>query len=430
MIQQNYVLNKKAIVASCTYSACYQFLWVLFLCLAFIVICTGCKHEDSFVEMISKDKTKPGPIVNYSVNNFNGGADIIYELPKSDNILYVKAKYNLGGDASQAQEARSSYFSDTITVEGFAEAKEYDVTLTVVSRANVESDPITVKVNPSTPVYQLVAKTLTMTADFQGVRLQAENAALKNVGIVFLDHEIGDLSIRQQNFTDFKDISYAIRGYDTVQAEFAAFVTDKWGNKSDTIYSLVKPLYEKTLDKTKFSPFTLPSETPIYNNNSTYALTKFFDGVYTDIWHTTQATSQQLPVYATFSLGAYVKLSRFKLTPRNPKYEYRHGCPRVFSIWGAEVDNPVDFEVPLYAIEGERIGDWVNLGNYTWPDPPSGSSPAAPTAADIVHFNAGEEFEVPFAAPKVKVLRYVVSETWTPGNFTHAAEIDIFGDDR
>jgi len=392
------------------------------------IITVSCSHKDEFVEMISTDKTKPAAIGNYTVDNFNGGAHIVYKLPKADNILYVKATYDLGGDSSRPQETRSSYFSDTLTVEGFAAAQQYDVKLTVVTRANVESDPITVQVHPSTPVYQLVAKSLTMTPDFQGVRIQAKDEDMKNVGIVFLDDAIGKLSIRQQNFTDFANISYAIRGYDTVTKRFASYVTDKWGNRSDTIYSNVKPLYEKTLDKTRFSPYALPSETPIYS--SSYPLRNLFDDNYKNFWHTTQATSQVLPVYGTFTLGAYVKLSRFKLTPRNPSYEYRHGCPRVFSLWGSEKDNPSDFAPPLFAVEGEQIGDWVNLGNYSWPDPPSGAAPTAPTAADKAVFNAGSEFEVPFEAPKVKVLRLVVSETWTPGNFTHAAEIDLFGDDR
>lgn len=396
--------------------------------LLFAAIWASCSHKNEFVEMISTDKTKPAPVQQYTVTDFNGGSYIVYDLPKVDNILYVKANYDLGGGTAKPQETRSSYFSDTLTVEGFEAAREYDVKLTVVSRANVESDPIIVKVHPKTPVYQLVAKSLTMTPDFQGVRLQAQNTDSKTVGIVFLDNAIGKLSIRQQNFTAFPNISYAIRGYDTLARVYASYVTDKWGNRSDTIFSTVKPLYEKTLDKTRFAAYALPSETPIYS--SSYPLKNLFDGNYTNIWHTTQATSQQLPVYGTFKLGAYVKLSRFKLTPRNPSYEFRHGCPRVFSLWGSESDNPGDFTVPLFAEEGTNINGWVNLGNYTWPDPPSGAPPTAPTAQDKAFFNAGSEFEVPFAAPKVKVLRLVISETWTPGNFTHAAEIDLFGDDR
>ncbi|WP_071597078.1 DUF5000 domain-containing lipoprotein [Niabella aurantiaca] len=392
------------------------------------VIAVSCSHKNEFVEMISTDKTKPAPIQEYTVADFNGGSHIVYDLPKVDNILYVKANYDLNGNATRPQETRSSYFSDTITVEGFASAKEYEVKLTVVSRANIESDPVVVKVHPKTPVYQLVAQSLTMTPDFQGVRVQAQNADSKTVGIVFLDDAIGKLSIRQQNFTSFPNISYAVRGYDTIPKQYASYVTDKWGNRSDTIFTTVKPLYEKTLDKTKFSSYALPSETPIYS--SSYPLNKLFDGNYSNFWHTTQATSQQLPVYGTFKLGTYVKLSRFKLKPRNPNYEFRHGCPRVFSLWGSDVDNPADFEVPLFAEVGTKIGDWENLGNYTWPNPPSGSAPTAPTAEDKVFFNAGVEFEIPFEAPKVKVLRLVVSETWVPGNFTHAAEIDLFGDDR
>ncbi|MCH5719180.1 DUF4959 domain-containing protein [Niabella hibiscisoli] len=94
-------------------------------------------------------------------------------------MLYVKANYYLGEGTDRPVETRSSYFSDTTTLEGFAKTKEYEVKLTVVSRANVESDPVIIKIHPLTPVYQLVASNLTMTPDFAGVRVQSKNEMKK-----------------------------------------------------------------------------------------------------------------------------------------------------------------------------------------------------------------------------------------------------------
>jgi len=394
----------------------------------------SCSHKNEFVEIVSADKTKPAPISEYNVSNFNGGAFITYKLPKVDNILYVQADYDLSGGTNRHVQTRSSYFSDTITVEGFEDAREYEVKLTVVSRANIPSDPITVKVQPDIPVYQLVAKNLTMEPDFQGVRILAVNENRKNVGIVFLDDQLGNYSIRQQNFSDFQNVSYAIRGYDTIQKVFAAYVTDKWGNRSDTVFTSIKPLFEKALDKKKFARYALASETPIYNNNTQYPLSNLWDGNYTNFWHTIQnSATVTMPVYGTFNLGTAAKLSRFKFTPRNPNYEYRHGCPKLFTIWASDAAAPADFVVPLQSAEGTRIGDWVNLGNYEYPNPPSGAAPGLSSyslQSDKDFFNKGIEFNFPFSVTKFRYIRFAVSETFTPGTFTHGAEIDVYGDDR
>jgi hypothetical protein len=81
----------------------------------------------------------------------------------------------------------------------------------------------------------------------------------------------------------------------------------------------------------------------------------------------------------------------------------------------------------VFAEEGTVVGDWVNLGNYNWPPPPSGAPPTAPTAADRAVFNRGMEFNIPFTAPRTRFIRLAVTESWSGATFAHAMEITIFG---
>lgn len=403
-----------------------------------LAVLASCSDKNEFIEMISGDNTKPDPIKDYRITNFNGGAYIIYDLPKSDNILYVKAKYYLGDGTDRPVETRSSYFSDTTTVEGFAKAKEYEVKLTVVSRANIESDPIVVKVAPLTPVYQLVAANLTLTPDFAGVRVQSKNDMKKNVGIVFLDDALGTYSIRLQSFSSLEAISFPVRGYDTLPKVYAAYVTDKWGNRSDTIRSTVKPLYEKRLDPRKFSPFALSgNETPILGG---YPLTNLFDADaggnpnVGSFWHTgnPDQTGGTLPQWGTFSLGTYAKLSRIKLTPRDFNI-FIHNNPKLFSIWGSASERPGPFVPPAYADEGTRLGEsgeWENLGNFSMNDPVSGAARSAATAGDLAEARKGQDFDIRFDAPKVRYIRLVVSTNMSNGVIINAADISFWGDER
>src|SRR5690606_16422673 len=98
---------------------------------------------------------------------------LTYSFPKSGNVLYVLAEYQINDKISR--QIKSSYYSDTIFVSGFAQNREYDVTLYAVTRAEVKSDPVQVKVFPDTPPYLLVYPSLSVRADFGGIQVSSEN---------------------------------------------------------------------------------------------------------------------------------------------------------------------------------------------------------------------------------------------------------------
>ncbi|HMG06901.1 MAG TPA: DUF4959 domain-containing protein, partial [Mucilaginibacter sp.] len=143
----------------------------------------SCKRNDGFnTAPISTDKTKPGVVTSIKVDNFNGGSYITYNLPNSENLLYVLAKYSIRDKV--AKETKSSYYKDTVEVNGFAESKDYQVTLYAVSKAEVMSDPVTVTVHPKIPVYRLVRPSATMSPDFSGVNVKALNPLKRNIGVI------------------------------------------------------------------------------------------------------------------------------------------------------------------------------------------------------------------------------------------------------
>lgn len=404
--------------------------YLLYICLIIpiLFVLGACQKTEGYNTPASSDLTKPGMVTNIKVDNFNGGANITYTLPNSKNLLYVMAQYKINDKV--ARETKSSYYSDTITVEGFAKKAAYEVTLYAVSRANVKSDPVIVKVNPDTPPYLLLKPTVTVQASFGGLKVLGNNPLKKSLGIVML-------KVDQTNFSDIVDqyysnkdsISYSLRGFPPVAQKFGYYVTDSYGNISDTTYLSATPFFETVLDKNKFFVYNLPTDSRIGYG---WDLPNLWNGK-TDGngWHSSPDGS--LPVIATFGLGITAKLSRFVMWERpdgDDRFAFGHGNPKLFSLWGSDKAQPADIPLPRTAPAGTVLGDWTNLGNFNFPDPPSGLKPAAHNASDNDFVKAGVNFDVPLASPKVRYLRLSVGTTWSNGSFAHVMEMTFYGDTR
>ncbi|HTJ48628.1 MAG TPA: DUF5000 domain-containing lipoprotein [Cyclobacteriaceae bacterium] len=399
-----------------------KILGSVFISLLFLL--TSC-DEKNFNDPVSDDHTKPGVITNIEVHNFNGGAYIIYTLPSSDNLLYVSAEYMI--NEKKSRQTKASYYSDTITVSGFANAAEYDVTLYSVSRANVKSDPVVVKVHPDTPPYQLVKPTITIDTDFGGVNIKAINSLKQPIGLILMayDSSTDSFEVEDQYYTKSDTINYSVRGYENKEREFRVYVTDQYGNISETVSQTLTPLFEELLDKSKFFTYNLPSDSKIgYGWNLPYLWDDKTDG-YSSGWHTEPGGS--IPMLCTFGIGVTAKLSRFMLWERPDNFAYGHGNPKNFSIWGSDKSSPQDAALPRYSDVGTVVGDWTNLGNYHFPDPPSGLPPGATNAEDAAFVAAGVNFNVPIGSPAARFIRLCVSDTWSGGDFAHAMEISLYG---
>src|SRR6202012_2256794 len=134
------------------------------------------------------------------------------------------------------RQTKSSYYTDTVKVDGFAQSQDYNVTLWAVSRANVQSDPVTVTVHPLKPYYQSIKQTVSIKADFGGVNVQALNPDRKDIGVIIvaIDKSTHVLEVQDQHYTNADTINYALRGYAATPQQFGVYVTDQFGNISDT----------------------------------------------------------------------------------------------------------------------------------------------------------------------------------------------------
>jgi hypothetical protein len=204
------------------------------------------------------------------------------------------------------------------------------------------------------------------------------------------------------------------------------FVTDEFGNVSDTSIVSLTPLYEELLDKSKFFNYPQPSDAVIgYGGIVPY----LWDGQTQEVngfqpWSTQPGTlGATKRIQCTFGVGRSYKLSHFKMYFRG----YGYDNPKNFTIYGSSSDNPGDAATIGGLPFGTQVGDWVVIGNYRVPDPPSGLPQGQTNSADQAFLNAGVDFNVSFDAKTIKYIRIVVKDTWFGLDYTNIREISMYG---
>lgn len=407
----------------------------IFLILA-VALSYGCKKTDGYNTIVSTDKTKPGVVSNIKVTNFAGGAYITYDLPDSKDILYVQAQYKINDKDSR--QTKSSYYSDSVTVSGFAKSQDYQVTLWTVTRAEVRSDSVVVTVHPDTPAYIKTLSGVTMTNDFSGVHVMVLNKLEAPIGVITVTPDVqGKLQIVSQNYSSSDTIQFSLRGYDTVSRQFGVYITDKWGNISDTVFSNIKPLYESQMDKSLFSPYVLGTDAP---TGFGWVLQNLWDGnTGSPGYHTTQPIQPLVwPAVITFDMGATAKLSRYTIWDRgidgSGNFLWQAGAPLTWVLWGRST-TPVDETMPdannIPPVGSTTPNGWINLGFFTLPDKPSKLPNPSYTSEDLAFWNAGFSYNFDISLPKVRYIRFECLQNVSLTNtFFNIEELTFWGDAR
>lgn len=378
----------------------------------------GCEDAVEFREPAGGDSTPPGPVTNIEVENLPGKAKITYTLPSSKNLLYVKAEYQLA--SGEMAVAKSTYYQDSIIVEGFADTDPHEVLLYSVSRNEVASEPVLVTVTPLEAPMKQVFKTISITNAFGGYNLEAKNPTRDNIAVMVMRrNDFGEFEVDnfRSIFTRTDSIVSKIRGLDTLEQEMAVFVRDNWGNSSDTLFTTIKPIYEARLDPSLFRGFVLPGDAPQVTNGA--RLEYMWNGLLG--WPNTSFTHQinggDGPHMITFDTGVLAKISRIWIRPypEGDRWYYLSTMKR-FEIYGSEQPS----------LDGALDDSWVLLGSYEVVKP-SGLPYGEDSAEDQATAAAGFSWEVDLNAPKVRYIRIRCLENFAGGTAQSINEIEVYG---
>jgi len=374
----------------------------------FLAILSACGAPDMVAPLPGNDGS-PLPVSNAQVENFPGGARIIFSLPVNSNALYVQAVYPVS--ESLMRERRVSIYSDTLVLDGFVNEGAHQVQLYTVNRNEERSTPTNVTVHPETPPYIRAGQTLQMTPDFGGALLRMENQTRADLAIFVIKRSPrGIWETVHSQYTRADSILFNVRGLPSEEQTLGVVVRDKFQNISDTTFWTGVPVFELEIDRSRFREYRLPNDVV---TGFGWIMSRLWDDNVGSGYHTVQPGG--VPLWFTFDMQRVASLSRFWILQRGGTWIFNHGNPRLFEVWGTA-------EAP--AGDGSWDG-WTKLMDCEITKP-SGLPVGSNTADDIASANAGHHFNFPPGTPPVRYIRIRLIRAWG-GTFFHAMELRMWG---
>lgn len=418
-------------------------LLLAFLSFIFLMI-VSCDGRADMNDPIGKSKDKPLPITVKQIQNISGAALVEYELPKDDNINYIEAVYEINGKETKT---KASFFSSTLTLEGFTDAIDYPVSIYSVSFSEIKSDPVVITVSPTKPPFKAVAENLKVNPIFGGVKAIYENPTKAYLQIAFFGkNELDKWQEYETLYTDLKTGTFYVRNLEAVEQTFAIVCRDRWQNVSDTVTITATPLYEELADLSLIKSYPLPTdltyEYPLVNEK-VYHTGAPGAGEVTTMWDgntkapfpssgayfffqnpKTTIPYAGLPSSISIDLGRPFMLSRIVFWPRSGRdavtyaqlYDFTH--PKTFELWGS--NNP--------SADG-AYDTWTLIDSYLSERPSGEVAPGNANSTDLDRQTAlnGENFDIPEDTPPYRYLRYKVLSTWGNQNYWSCSELQFYG---
>jgi len=384
----------------------------IIILIAFLLVLNACNEKE--LEPISKSTGKPSVVTEIKAEPIAGGVLISYRIPDEEDLLAVKGVYTLTN--GKVRELVSSFYENKIRIEGYNDVQEHTAKLYSVNRAGEMSDPVEVTFTPLESALNRAYKSMKIEQDFGGARFSWLNPEKSILNFEFLaEDSLGVIQLYKVLSSQDDTVIYSLRGFDPDPIVFGVVISDRWNNVSDTIFPKgrkITPLYEKKLDKTKWSLIPLANDIASWNNWEGIALGIIDDNVKT-IGHSPAGV---MPGSFTIDLGVKAKLSRLVMFQWDDDCEYAWGNPKVFEMYGC-IDKP--------GMDG-NWDNWTKIRNCTIVKP-SGSPMGDNTDADLAALKAGHEFTVNVDAGVFRYIRIRVLETWGSSSFTHIAEVTMYG---
>lgn len=386
---------------------------ILAACLITIISC-----DEKKLEPITSSLGKPGIPSEIRVEAVSGGAVISYRIPEAEDILGVKAVYQLADGKSR--EIISSMFDDRLKIEGYVDCEEKKVTLYAINRAMVLSDPVDVTFTPLESAISKVSRSMHIVPDFGGAQYTWENTDRANLTLEVLTTDSTGVmtAMRVLTTASVKGV-YNLRGYDTDPRWFAAIFRDNFGNATDTIFPMnnvgeriqLMPLFEQKLDTKQFRVLYLDNDASFANFGGSED--DMFDDNFDTFGHTSNGS---MPASISIDLGDKVKLSRLVIKQRNHAY-YGWGNPKTFKVFECD-------------IEPDKSGNWEQWSHIMDCEviKPSGLPEGSNTEEDLEAVRNGHDFTFSLEQGPVRYVRLLFTSVWTSSTFCHMSEITFFGD--
>ena len=427
----------------------------------------SCNDKYLGIEQVVVNSDRPDKVIVNEVLSKSGALEINFSLPAGNpNIDQVVASYvNKSGEK---MEFKVSRYSSSILVEGFTGTDSKNVELVCIDVSGNKSDITLVNSAPLLSPVELAYNTINVQPAFGGVRLDWENGNANSLAIHILTEDelqLGVVSLVEDptktiyNRDSVNTFAF-VRQYPSTEQKFGFTVSDKWGNRSDTLISSLTPFKEETIDwkyvkaisffnptlfngSRDFGIYGLNAATGIQNDGNAHAAGNapqtMFNGVpsgneyygYKFVKNLSNSDPSKREivqdVYATFDLNMEARLNRVKISPRvHISYTYARSSPKRFRIWGTNDSNSQRW--------AKFPETWTLIGEY------EGRTPVnlgALTQEELDWFNLNQEYLInednvnPAANPTepFRYMRLQLMESYNQNEaFYTINEFEMFGE--
>ncbi len=387
---------------------------------AAVLSAMACSKPFSHSPYGENDGVAPGPVSVTKVENFNGGAYILFDLPANDvDILYVKAVYL--NSKNVEQKTIVSAYADTVKIEGLGDTKPRKVDLYSVDHFGNESTPASTTIEPLEPAVSATWKSLAAQSGFGGFLLDFTNVMRTPLSfyVYAWDDTENAYKLQTVSTSSMAEGTLQIKGFDAVPTKFAVEIRDTWGNASDKYEFELTPMYEEKLDKKKFKVVEgLIGDVGFnfYHGSPNFMWDDILQG--SNYGHTAYPVPTGWPHSFTFDLGVTAKLSQFAIWPRqdNTDLFFAHGFPLLFGVYGCPPDK-----------DYRDSGNYVELfyGNTIRPSGLPFGDPN--TEEDVQKGRDGQLMTLDQKAPPIRYVKFKSFMSWSGMECTCIAEIALWG---
>lgn len=377
----------------------------------------SCK-EESRIDYIDDSLPAPAQVSNVEIVETPGGAIVTYDLPDDPNLTYVKAMYDIRPGVTR--EAKASLYTDTLKLVGYGDTEEHQVNIVTVGKNEKESEPISRSFTPLTPPIKTTYEALQVDATFGGIQVRFENEAKADLSIVLMA-DTANTGIPETIYTFYTAAPegvFSVRGFDTLETKFQAFVRDRWNNKSDTLTRSLKPIFEQEIPKSTWAAVHLPTDTwePAGDYHLHYLWNNRLDGGYPGVIFASTNKSV-LPQWFTVDLGVSAVISRLVIHQSEPgSHFYKGSAPKRWEIYGSNNPDP--------------DGGWANwhlMGSFE-SFKPSGLPMGQENEEDRNYgWINGEDCTFAEKNPPYRYLRFKTLETYGSSGQVVIAEMEVWG---
>lgn len=403
---------------------------IAMLSIALTMLAASCSEERH--EPLNDTGGITGNIENVKVTPSPGGGIITYSVPKESNFLYVEA--DVYTPEGKIRNFKASSYTDTLKIFGLGSEKKHDIKIYAVNKGGQKTSALELTLEPETPPYKAVLKTVELKEAFGGVRIHFENEFKSDVAYILCKYNrFGELVEYAGHYSQEEEGIYTFRGLESTKTDFALYIRDQWDNISDTIFATLTPMFETRIDPTdsrfNFKQFKLLNDAPEHNQWN-IKMEYLWDDAYSQDWNnpymdgTNKAyLSYSLdvgntiePQWFTFDMGALAKISRFRV---HHYWRYIMTGARKWEMWGRPDEPPLD----------GSIDGWYKLCDMEQKKP-SGLPGETPGAGDVENWIAGTNADADQEIPPVRYIRVRAIEDWTGFAGWTAAEILIWGEPK